>query len=47
MYSILSAREMTKSQLVFQHRERGDSLLADAQPQQAAAEFRAALETRS
>jgi general secretion pathway protein D len=39
----LSAREMTKSQLVFQHGERGDSLLADAQPAQAAAEFRAAL----
>jgi general secretion pathway protein D len=39
----LSAREMTKSQLVFQHGERGDSLLADGQPQQAAAEFHAAL----
>jgi general secretion pathway protein D len=37
------AREMTKSQLVFQHAGQGDSLLADAQPQQAAAEFHAAL----
>jgi general secretion pathway protein D len=40
----LSAREMTKSQLVFQHTERGDSLLAEARPEQAAAEFRAALQ---
>ena len=39
----LSAREMTKSQLVFRHTERGDSLLAQAQPATAAAEFRAAL----
>jgi general secretion pathway protein D len=39
----LSAREMAKSQLVFQRGERGDSLLAGAQPAQAAAEFRAAL----
>jgi general secretion pathway protein D len=39
----LSAREMTKSQLVFQHTEHGDSLLAEAQPAKAAAEFRAAL----
>jgi len=39
----LSAREMTKSLLVFQHTERGDTLLAEAQPEQAAAEFRAAL----
>ena len=39
----LSAREMTKSQLVFQHTERGDSLLAQAQPATAAAEFHAAL----
>ena len=39
----LSAREMTKSQLVFQHTERGDSLMAEAQPATAAAEFRAAL----
>jgi general secretion pathway protein D len=39
----LSAREMTKSQLVFQHTERGDSLLAAAQPATAAAEFRSAL----
>jgi Flp pilus assembly secretin CpaC len=38
-----SAREMTKSQLVFQHTERGDSLMAEAQPVTAAAEFRAAL----
>jgi general secretion pathway protein D len=39
----VTAREMTKSQLVFQHAGRGDSLLADEQPQQAAAEFHAAL----
>src|SRR5208282_6318556 len=41
--AFLSAEELTKSQLVFQHTERGDSLLALAQPEQAAAEFRAAL----
>ena len=39
----LSAREMTKSQLVFQHTEKGDTLLADARGEPAAAEFRAAL----
>jgi general secretion pathway protein D len=39
----LSAREMTKSQLVFQHTEKGDTLLADARREPAAAEFRAAL----
>jgi general secretion pathway protein D len=39
----LSALEMTKSQLVFQHTERGDAFLAEAKPAQAAAEFRAAL----
>jgi general secretion pathway protein D len=39
----LSAREMTKSQLVFQHTERGDAFLENAQREQAAAEFRAAL----
>src|SRR5580700_2702208 len=41
--AFLSAEEQTKSQLVFQHTERGDSLLALAQPEQAAAEFHAAL----
>jgi Flp pilus assembly secretin CpaC len=41
--NFLSAREMTKAQLVFQHTERGDELLADARPEQAAAEYRAAL----
>jgi len=41
--AFLSAEELTKSQLVFQHTERGDSLLALAQPEQAAAEFHAAL----
>jgi len=41
--AFLSAQELTKSQLVFRHTERGDSLLAMAQPEQAAAEFRAAL----
>jgi len=40
----LSAREGTKAQLVFQHTERGDALLADAQREQAAAEYRAALD---
>jgi Flp pilus assembly secretin CpaC len=39
----LSAREVTKAQLVFQHTERGDALLAEAQRDQAAAEYRAAL----
>jgi general secretion pathway protein D len=39
-----SAREVVKSQLVFQHTERGESLLAQGQPEQAAAEFRAAVE---
>jgi general secretion pathway protein D len=38
-----SAREVVKSQLVFQHTERGDALLADAQRDPATAEFRAAL----
>jgi general secretion pathway protein D len=40
----LSAREVTKAQLVFQHTERGDAFLADAQRAPAAAEFRAALD---
>ena len=39
----LTAREMAKAQLVFQHTERGDAFLADAQHEQAAAEYRAAL----
>src|SRR5229473_1024992 len=39
----LSAREVTKAQLVFQHTERGDALLAEARREQAAAEYRAAL----
>jgi general secretion pathway protein D len=39
----LSAREVTKAQLVFQHTERGDTLLADFQREQAEAEYRAAL----
>jgi general secretion pathway protein D len=39
-----SAREVTKSQLVFQHTQRGDAFLANAQREQAAGEFRAALE---
>jgi tetratricopeptide (TPR) repeat protein len=42
--AFLSAREMTKAQLVFQHTERGDAFLADAQREQAAVEFRAALD---
>src|ERR1700734_38829 len=40
----LSARELTKAQLVFRHSERGDAFLADGQRDQAAAEFRTALE---
>jgi general secretion pathway protein D len=40
----LSAREVTKAQLVFQHNERGDAFLAEGQRQPAAAEFRAALD---
>ena len=39
----LSARELTKSQLVFQHTERGDAFLENGQREPAAAEFRAAL----
>ncbi len=42
--AFLSAREMTKAQLVFQHTERGDAFLADGQREQAAVEFRAALD---
>jgi general secretion pathway protein D len=42
--TFLSAREGAKAQLVFQHTERGDAFLADAQRAQAAAEYRAALE---
>jgi len=38
-----SAREVAKSQLVFQHTERGEAFLANAQPEPAVAEFRAAL----
>ncbi len=46
--TFLSAREMTKAQLVFQHTERGDALLANAllgkaHREQAVAEYRAAL----
>ena len=41
--AFLSAQEQTKSQLVYQRTERGDSLMAMAQPEKAAAEFRAAL----
>jgi Flp pilus assembly secretin CpaC len=39
-----AAREVAKSQLVYQHTARGDALLADAQREPAAAEFRAALQ---
>jgi len=42
--AFLSAREMSKAQLVFQHTERGDALLADAHNEQAAAEYRVALD---
>jgi general secretion pathway protein D len=39
----LSAREVAKSQMVFQHTVRGDALMAEAQREPAALEFRAAL----
>jgi Flp pilus assembly secretin CpaC len=39
----VSAREVAKSQLVFQHTERGNGFLANAQREAAAMEFRAAL----
>jgi general secretion pathway protein D len=39
----LSARELLKSQLVFEHTARGNALLADSHREQAVAEFRAAL----
>ncbi len=38
-----AAREVAKSQLVFQHTERGDALLADGQRDPAVAEYRSAL----
>ena len=41
--SFASAREVTKAQLVFQHTELGDKFLANAQREQAVAEYRAAL----
>jgi|HubBroStandDraft_5_1064220.scaffolds.fasta_scaffold04241_3 general secretion pathway protein D len=41
--AFLSAQEHTRSQLVYQHTERGEALLADAQRNPAVAEFRAAL----
>jgi general secretion pathway protein D len=41
--AFLSARESARAQLVFQHTERGDALLADARREPAEAEFRAAL----
>jgi general secretion pathway protein D len=41
--AFLSAWELTKSQLAFQHTERGDSLLANGQRHEAAAEYKAAL----
>lgn len=40
----LSAKEAAKAQLVFQHTERGDTLLADAHREQAVAQYRAALD---
>ncbi len=42
--TFLSARELVKAQLVFQHTEKGDDLLNQGQATQATAEFRAALE---
>jgi general secretion pathway protein D len=40
----LTAREVAKAQLVFQHTERGDALLAEAKREPAVAEFHAALD---
>ena len=40
----LSAKEGAKAQLVFKHKERGDTLLDDAHREQAVAEYRAALD---
>lgn len=42
--TFLSARELVKAQLVFQHTEKGDELLGKGQAEQAKAEFRAALD---
>ncbi len=42
--AFLSARESTKAQLVFQHTERAEALLAGNQPNLAQVEFRAALD---
>ncbi len=41
--AFLSAWELTKSQLAFQHTERGDALLASGQKEKASLEFKAAL----
>ena len=43
----LTARELLKSQLVYSHVQRGNALLAENQTQQAATEFRAALDLDS
>src|SRR5208282_2321655 len=43
----LSAWELTKSQLAFQHTQRGETLLAQGQRDAAAAEFRASLKLDS
>lgn len=45
--TFLSARELLKAQLVYQHTEKGDALLRQVQAQQATAEFRAALDLDS
>jgi general secretion pathway protein D len=41
--AFLSAWELTKAQLAFQHQSRAEDLLANGKPQEAAAEFKAAL----
>jgi general secretion pathway protein D len=41
--AFLSAWQLTKSQLAFQHTSHGEALLADGEQEQAAAEFKAAL----
>jgi general secretion pathway protein D len=42
--AFLSARELLKAQLVYQHTEKGDALLSNEQPEQAKGEFVAALD---
>ena len=45
--AFLSAWELTRAQLAFQHQSRAEDLLADGKPEEAAAEFKAALKLDS